>query len=343
MATLSALLPLKVRGRHYGDNLARLDLLFSSLVHYAEPGLLDELIVVIRSDERELVERFLGNWSSRLPVRTVVEDDHFPAFRRYTKPWQVRPWQRQQIIKLNAPAFTDAPFVLVLDPDVMAVKPLTRELLLPGGRAVVEAESRSVHRQWWIDSAGVLDVDPGLERRGMGVTPAILSSEIIASVQQRVAAVSAKPWMDTLLTSYCDWTEYTLYLLEAERSGLLERRHLWGDDPAAPAPLQLSPEISIWDAERASRANIEHLFTTDDPGLFAVLQSSIGLPASEVVAAAREHFEVRVSPAEVVEVVDNGSKLKERVRIASRLAAQRLYRLRRSWRAWRADRRGRAK
>jgi hypothetical protein len=343
VATLSALLPLKVRGRHYGDNLARLDLLFSSLVHYAEPGLLDELIVVIRSDERELVERFLGNWSPRLPVRTVVEDDHFPAFRRYTKPWQVRPWQRQQIIKLNAPAFTDAPFVLVLDPDVMAVKPISRDLLLPEGRAVLEPEARSVHRQWWIDSAGVLDVDPGLDRKGMGVTPAILATEVITSVQGRLSEVSGKPWMDTLLTSYCDWTEYTLYLLEAERAGLLERLHVWSDDPAAPAPLQLRPEISIWDAERASRANIEQLFTTDDRGLFAVLQSNTGLPASDVIAAAREFFEVRVSPAEVVQVPDSGSKLQERARIASRLLAQRIYRLRRAWRARRRRREGGAK
>jgi hypothetical protein len=335
VATLSALLPLKVRGRHYGDNLARLDLLFSSLVHYAEPGLLDELIVVIRSDERELIERFLGNWSPQLPVRTVVEDDHFPAFRRYTKPWQVRPWQRQQIIKLNAPAFTDAPFVLVLDPDVLAVKPITRDLLLPGGRALLEAEARSVHRQWWIDSAGVLEVDPGLDRRGMGVTPAILSADIIASVQRRISEISGKPWIDTLLTSYCDWTEYTLYLLEAERSGVLERVHVWADDPSATASLQLSPELSIWHAERASQENIERLFTTDEPGLFAVLQSSTGWPASEVAAAARQFFDVRVSPAEVVQVPESGSDLRERARIASRLVAQRLYRLRRAWRAWR--------
>ncbi len=209
--------------------------------------------------------------------------------------------------------------------------------------ALLDPESRSVHRQWWIDSAGVLDVDPGLDRKGMGVTPAILSVEVISSVQRRISEVSARPWMDTLLTSYCDWTEYTLYLLEAERSQLLERVHVWSDQPSGPAPLQLSPEISIWDAERASRANIEHLFTTDDPGLFAVLQSSIGLPASEVIAAAEEFFEVRSSPAEVVQVPDGGSKLKERAGIASRLAAQRIYRLRRSWRAWRADRRGGAK
>jgi hypothetical protein len=80
-------------------------------------------------------------------VARAAAPDHlgggaFPAFRRFTRPWQIRPWQRQQIIKLNAPAFTTAPFVLTLDPDVIAVKPITRELLLPGGRAILEPEAR---------------------------------------------------------------------------------------------------------------------------------------------------------------------------------------------------------
>ena len=57
---LSALLPLKVSGRHYGDNLARLDLLFSSLTHYGAPGLLDELLVVARADEVDVVGRHLA-------------------------------------------------------------------------------------------------------------------------------------------------------------------------------------------------------------------------------------------------------------------------------------------
>ena len=102
---VSGLLPLKVSGRHYGDNLARLDLLFSSLLHYATPGLLDELLIVARADELDVIGRHLSRWSE-LPLRIVVEDEHFPAFRRFTRPWQIRPWQRQQIIKLNAPALT---------------------------------------------------------------------------------------------------------------------------------------------------------------------------------------------------------------------------------------------
>lgn len=102
---LSALLPLKLSGRHYGDNLSRVDLLFSSLLHFGGQRVLDELLVVARGDEADLIDQHLTQWPE-LPLRLVIEDDYFPAFREFRRPWQVRPWQRQQIIKLNASAFT---------------------------------------------------------------------------------------------------------------------------------------------------------------------------------------------------------------------------------------------
>jgi hypothetical protein len=326
----SALLPLKVSGRHYGDNLARLDLLFSSLLHFA-PGLVDDLLVVVRADEADLIGRHLEHWPE-LPLRVIVENEYFPAFRRFTRPWQIRPWQRQQIIKLNAPALTSAPFVLTLDPDVVARKPITRELLVPGGRAILEPEKRAVHRGWWRASADLLEVDPGLERPGMNVTPAVLSTAVLGELQQRLEAVGDRPWMDILLTSYCDWTEYSLYLLAAERAGLVERHHVWADDPTAPARLHVDPAVSIWDAAGASRSNVQTLFTADDRGLFAVVQSSAGMPAQEVAAAAADQLPVRSIPAGPLPRTASRSKVHEHVRVATRLAAQRAYRSRRTLR-----------
>jgi Family of unknown function (DUF6492) len=326
--SLSAVLPLKVSGRHYGDNLARLDLLFSSLMHFA-PRLLDELVVVVRADEADYISRHLRHWSE-LPLRVIVEDEHFPAFRRFSRPWQIRPWQRQQIIKLNAPAFTAARFVLMLDPDVVARRPTSRELLIPGGRAVLEPEARGVHRSWWRASGDLLDVDPGFGRPGISVTPAVLSTAVVGEVQRRLEAVGGRPWMDVLLTSYCEWTEYSLYLLAAERAGLVEGDHVWADDPAARVHLHVDPALSIWDPTGASRARVQGLFTADDPGVFAVVQSGSGLPADEVVAAAADHLPVKSVPSGPPAAARGSSKLQERVRTVSRIAAQRVYRSRRA-------------
>ena len=162
----------------------------------------------------DAIGRHLARWSE-LPLQVVVEEEHFPAFRRFSRPWQIRPWQRQQIIKLNAPALTSSPFVLTLDPDVIAVKPIRRELLLPGGRALLEPESRSVHSGWWRDSSDLLEVDPGMEQPGINVTPALLSVAVLGRGASAAGGGRRPPWMEILLTSYCDWTEYTLYLLAA--------------------------------------------------------------------------------------------------------------------------------
>jgi hypothetical protein len=335
---LSALLPLKVSGRHYRDNLTRVDLLFSSLLHFGGPGLLDELLVVARADEAELIAGHLSHWPE-LPLRIVIEDDHFPVFQRFTRPWQVRPWQRQQIIKLNASAFTSAPFVLMLDPDVLAVKPLTHDMVISGGRAILEPEARRVHRQWWLDSAALLGVEPGLDRQGINVTPEVLSTAVLERLHRQLEDVNGRGWMETLLTSYCDWTEYTLYLLAAEHAGLLERYHIWADDPEAPAHLQVAPTVSVWDAVRASRETVERLFNADDPGLFAIVQGAInsGVTASDIAAVLSKQLEVRIIPEQPLPDAEGRTKLEERLCAASRRVAQRLYRIHRHLRA-RSDR-----
>jgi Family of unknown function (DUF6492) len=325
--SISALLPLKISGRHYGENLARLDVLLSSLLHFA-PGLLDELLVVARADEADRVGHYLAQWRE-LPLRLMIEDEHFPAFHRFSRPWQIRPWQRQQVIKLNAPAMTNARFVLTLDPDVLALKPITRDHLVPGGRALLEPEARSVHGRWWRDSADLLDVEPRLERRGMTVTPAVLSTAVLSEVQRRLEEIGGRPWMDILLTSYCEWTEYSLYLLAAERASLVARHHLWAGDPAAPAHLHAHPSLSIWGGAGSPPANVDRLFGANDSGLFGVIQSTSGVAATEIAAAAAGLFTVRSSHSASPPAVRGSSRVQERARIAARLAAQGIYRVRR--------------
>ena len=78
--------------------------------------------------------------------------------------------------------------------------------------------------------------------------------------------------------------------MAAERAAVLERYHLWADDPGAPAHLHADTAVSIWDASAASRGNVERLFAPEAPGLFGVVQSNAGLQASEVAAVAARHF-----------------------------------------------------
>ena len=115
----------------------------------------------------------------------------------------------------------------------------------------------------------------------MNVSPALLSTAVLGEVQRRLEDVGGRPWMEVLLTSYCDWTEYTLYLLAGERAGVLERHHLWADDPEAPAHLHTDPAVSIWDSAAASPAHLEP----------TACRAAVapGAPALEVVQRNRPH------------------------------------------------------
>lgn len=324
--SLAALLPLKVTGGHYGDNLARLDLLLSSLLARGDADLVDDFVVVTPHDEVPVVEAFAAGWPE-LGLRVVDEEGPFEAFGRYRRPWQVRPWQRQQVIKLNAPALTAADYVLTLDPDVLAVGPVSRPSLFPDGRALLQSEPRDVHPRWWRDSAGLLGVRPDLTRRGMGVTPAVLSREVLLAAQERLAARHRRPWMDVLLTSYCDWTEYTLYLLAAEQADLLEWHHRWcGDADDTVTPLQVSSGTSIWDRAAATPENVERLLSGHDPGLFAVVQSNTGLAAEQVAAVVARHHPVRRTSTLPLSPPPGPSAVRARGRTAARIAATGWYR-----------------
>lgn len=328
-APLSALIPLKITGRHYGDNLARLDLLFSTLVHFAEPQLVEEILIIVRADEADRIEPHLSSWPE-LPLRMVIEDEHFPAFKKFTRPWQLRPWHRQQIIKLNAPAFTNTPFVLLLDPDVLAVKPIRYEALVYGDRALMEPAARRLQRRWWLDSASLLGVDAGLDRPGMQVTPAILSTAILTKLHERLEEVWGRPWMDVLSTSYCEWTEFTLYLLTAEWAGLLARHHLWADDPAARAHLHVDAATSVWHSRFATPERVALPFAAyDDPGLLAVVQSNTGFPASEVASVVVRHIPLRVTTPIESPRAGVRSKVREWLCVASAWSAKQIYRARR--------------
>ena len=91
----------------------------------------------------------------------MAEREFLDVFREYNKLYQVRPWHRQQIIKLFCAKLVSTPFFLTLDPDVMALRRFSYTDLIKDGRALLEPEARTVHPDWWRASASLL----GLELR----------------------------------------------------------------------------------------------------------------------------------------------------------------------------------
>lgn len=294
MPQISAILPIKTRGRHYADNIGRCDILFSSLRHFTTPETFHRFVLVVPHDEVDEVKGYAKAWAD-FPIEVVDESLYMGAFAEFSQRHQIRNWHRQQIIKLNAPEWIETEYFLVFDPDCFATHPFTVDTLMIDGKALTHFQPRNREPNFWKSSIKLLGGDPHLERDGIWWTPAILSRTLCLSLHARLQEIHGTDWKRVLLANYAiDWTEYTLYWLNAEQQGLLDQYH------ARPQPGQrtLHADESVWFANEMKDWDAAHYFAPDADGLFAVVQSNTHIPLEQVVEKLSPHFPIKVQPYE---------------------------------------------
>lgn len=322
MPQISAILPIKTRGRHYADNIGRCDILFSSLRHFTTPDLFHRFVIIVPHDEVDEVRGYAKAWSD-FPIEVIDESLYMGAFAEFSQRHQIRNWHRQQIIKINAPEWIETEYFLIFDPDCFATHAFDYDSLIVDGRAVTHLKGRSVEPYYWEASAKLLDVDPHLDREGVWWTPATLSRSLCLSLQQRLEAVNGTDWKRVLLANYAiDWTEYTLYWLNAEHAGLLERYHT----QAVPPQRTLHASESVWFADKMQEWDAAHYFAPESDGMFAVVQSNTKIPIDQVVAKLSPYFPITIQP--YVRHVDPLLKGKEIYSAAIRKGLKMLRKLR---------------
>jgi hypothetical protein len=320
---LSAVLPLKLSGRHYAHNLGYCDLMFESFRHFGMTEVLDEVLVIVPGAEVPTVASAASRWSD-FGVSVLAEEDALPVLRSYLRPHQVRPWHRQQYIKLAAAGtLARNPFVLTLDPDVFAIKPITYDDLIIDGRALLEPEGREVHRQWWTDSAALLGLDPGLNRPGMGVTPAIYAVDVLASMRTRLEERNDRPWSDVLLGSNTMWTEQTLYYLSLEQMPSPGSLHVTPEESGRRT--RLTSSVNVWTAEELATTDFAQFFAAENPGLFAVIQSALRVDPHELAQRLSPWIPATIGPYRPTTAVRvrlrerYGSAVRQLIRIGGRV------------------------
>ncbi|KKB62989.1 hypothetical protein WM40_14655 [Robbsia andropogonis] len=294
MPQISAILPIKTRGRHYADNIGRCDILFSSLRHFAAPGTFHRFVLVVPHEEVEEVKGYAKAWSD-FPIEVVDESLHMQIFSEFSQRHQIRNWHRQQIIKLYASALIETEYFVVFDPDCFATHHFDIDALIIDGKALTHLQPRNVEPYYWEASAKLLDVDPHLDRTGVWWTPTILSRTLCLKMQARLEAIHGTDWRRVLLANYAvDWTEYTLYWLNAEREGLLDQYH------TTPMPGQraLHADESVWFADKMEEWDGGHHFAADSNGMFAVVQSNTHISPQRVQEKLSPFFPITIQPYE---------------------------------------------
>jgi hypothetical protein len=284
---LSAILPLKLRGSYHRENLARGRILFTSLLAFAEPDLFQEIHVVTPPGDVEAARGMAADWPS-LPLRIVDERDYLPTLRRR---WFSNGHHIQQLIKLTAANRLVTPFFLTLDPDVILCKPLRREDLFLGERALLDTYPRRANPDCWNGAARVLGLSADLSADGMMVTPALLSRAVCQELFRRLEQRHGGDWATTLLRlGRWGWTEYALYHLVAESEGMLDQVHA----VAGPgAPRRLMCPTAVWAEFQFERWNLPECFDPNTPGFFTLVQSNTRISPERIEARLAPYLAIR--------------------------------------------------
>jgi len=298
MSQLSAVMALKVQGRHYADNIGRCDIMFESFRHFKLRNMFSEILIVIPAAERPYIEKYAAAWMD-FPIRLIVEDEYLDKFKNFTRIHEVRNWHRQQIIKMFCAELVQSEFFLVLDPDVFAVKSFVYEDVVVNGRAILESDNRMWHKDWWLASAQLLGVEAHLDRPGIGVTPAILSTQGCKELTRYISERYGKLWYEVLLSQYMvPWTEYTLYNLYLEHTGKFSEYHVNPADLGHTKRLHSPAPWGVWKSGDYERLNFPELMSNKNPGIFTVVQSNVGITPQRLARDLAPHIAIAIQPYE---------------------------------------------
>ena len=245
--------------------------------------------IYARPDEMAQVERMTTGLEG---VRVLSDLELVPELKlaRAVKRDVTRSWYQQQLIKLAAVAKAETPFVLVLDADVIAVREVGDDDMLPGGRAMHHREPVSAHPGWVRCSAQALRMEP-LDYCA-SATPSVLARGAVhelAEFARReirprkgiVSAASMTPGLRRHLTTWqgrllgaLPWTEYQLYETFLVRTGRYDAYHCYSDDPLMfDNCVWRASEFDAWDPRPDDHGPVHY---------FSVVQESAGTPVDAI-------------------------------------------------------------
>jgi len=272
---VAAVVPLKISGGHYTENIERLRLMLDSFELFLDlPEKLPVFVVCLAAEiaaARVAFDRY-----GRTELVFVPEDEVVPGIGAH----RAIGWYKQQVLKLAFAQAGPVPFCLTLDPDILLCRRLRLTDLVADGRCFTSWMSKAEHPHWWTASAGVLGVTADTTRPGLNVTPQMLARDVAHSLGEALAARlgTSEPWL-ALLDVRARWTEYTLYALHAEASGLLDRYHR--DD--LPGGRRLLGR-SVWKPENFSNYSLREIHADAAGAFFTVCASHTNVSAATLRA-----------------------------------------------------------
>lgn len=256
--------------------------------HYRD---LAQTRIIVRPEDFQAVRRATAGLSG---VSVVDQRELVPELALV---WAVRRrfrrgWYAQQLVKLAAVDAAETEFALVLDADVLAVRPVSDADLVVGGRALRKQDPHRTHSRWVAQAGAALGLEP-LDYSA-SVTPAVLSRggiRLLARYAERslrlrrwpLRAAALLPGLGRGLTTWrgrllgvLPWTEYQIYDTFLVRSGCFDRFHRYSLDPVLHGNcVWRSADFKGWCPRPPEGGRVY---------FFSVVQSSARIPVEQVRA-----------------------------------------------------------
>ena len=268
MASISFFLPFKQKGAHYGDNDARLVTLLRTLKNCF--GDLAESKFIICSHPDDLTAAInVGTAFPGIPLDIIDENELIDGI---TENKALRPWQKQQALKLSSFKRCTSEFVFFLDPDILFVERFSTVDVARAGRSLISlthAPEDSI--PWWGASSSLLMMPLPKGPLFMGVTPELLKASILSDLSEHIERIYGCRLIDALsLNASRHWTEFTLYHTFLNTVSKIEHHHLTDSRER-----RLLRDESIWRNLPNPDLRLSSLLNPETRnGICAVIQSS---------------------------------------------------------------------
>jgi len=278
---IEAILPLRISGEHYEENIRRTLLLLASLSTFWSCNNFLRITFVMRADDIKEARREIGSWPG-LDLRFVDENEVITDITNYP----LRGWLKQQLLKLAVAKIVEAPFYLTLDPDIVCCRKFSDVDLIINGRALTQWEQKHWHPSWWRVSARALNIStPSEFDVGFSVTPNILRRDTVIGLIEYLNMIGAKQFHEylasVLLSDQETWTEYSLYstYLEMNKVSMFNHHIGWQEL----SRMHLTGRGNIWDSGQVAAWNPEWDFSPEGSGYFIVCQSRSNVDVSYII------------------------------------------------------------
>lgn len=230
--------------------------------------------------------------SKIIPIKEIDLDKNL-ANKKFDK----YGWWKQQIIKLQSFKFCETECILSIDCDCFLTKNLYHKDITHKNKPILSLNKEGSWDNWYNGSKAILKLPFNFTNNRIGVTPILLSRSVLKSLDRYLEILYGSNRASFLLSNTNDryypskiykndsdtWSEYCLYHIYAEYTGLINKYHYLDNKIA------LSGN-NFWNEEQADSWDPKKSFIKTQ-SIFTVAQSVANKPASWVMDRVKQYLQ----------------------------------------------------